>query len=457
MKERHLLDEGLEAAEIRTRVARDHQNECWTSFVNVLRYASKQIPIYRDRYREAGVDIERIDSPDDLGRVPILTKSDVRAHYPTGFIPDGQRIEDLIAAKKISTSASSGTSAGDRLQMVSSVDVRSKQMLAGSLLNVDLTDVINGQQSVLTSMHCADPNVCVREEPSMEKRVRDGVRHLLIPPDDPGAPTREELDRIVDELRRHKPLWLDVNPSYLASVSYAIKDAGIEPPKIRVITCGFEYLSKIHRRLLSEVWGCSVYNRYTASELGNFQILECERGALHVNDKYYYAEIIRSGHRARPGEMGRLIQTTVKETIPLVRYDTGDVFVAGDGKPCACGGVGMTLGAIGGRASDLISTPDGDVRTTHDVDDAVAQVEGVRFYQLRQTATSQYEIKVVTEPSSSAANVRARVGEAIQALLGRGAEIRVDGARRIYPEPSGKFRLCRSDLPAIDRLVVATS
>jgi phenylacetate-CoA ligase len=453
LRARHLLDEGLDEGTLRARIAEAHRAECWEAMRMTLRYAAEKIPIYQKRYAEVAID--QIAKPDDLLRLPLLTKADIRAHYPAGFVPEGRTIEGLIEQNAVSMSASSGTSAGDRLQMISSVDARSKQMIAGGLLNRELADVATQQQSVLTSMHCADPNVCVREEPRMERRIRDGIRHLLIPPDDPSAPTKQELKQIVEELGAHKPLWLDCNPTYLVNVAYALRDAGLPPPKLRVITCGFEFLSKIHRRFLKAFFGCSVYNRYTASELGNFQILECEAGRLHVNDRYYFAELVRGGRHVEVGEMGRLIQTTVKETIPLVRYDTGDLFIAGDDFPCPCGGVSRTLGAIAGRASDLITAPDGSPRTTLRVDDAMSSVEGLRFYQVEQIAPVQYEAKIVVESSQEGARVRERAREALASMLGAGAEVRADIVKRTYPEPSGKFRLCRSRLPALDALITA--
>ena len=57
----------------------------------------------------------------------------------------------------------------------------------------------------------------------------------------------------------------------------------------------------------------------------------------HVNAETLLLEIVdASGQPCRPGEMGRVVITPFFSTAqPLIRYDHGDLAVAGEG--CACG------------------------------------------------------------------------------------------------------------------------
>lgn len=447
----HLLDEGLSTPALRARLRASHRADQWAAMQRTLRLAER-VPIYRQTFAARGFD-PGVPEPAELVRAPCLTKRDIREHYPAGFVPDGLDLDEMIATRRVRLATSSGTSAGDRLQMIFSAEARGLQMAAGTALNEDLHRAAKAPQAVLTSMHCADPDVCVRYQPDMMSRIRDGNRLLLMPPDDPGAPTLAEVRALLAELRSFEVRWLDCNPTYLVNVTFAAIDAGLELPRIGVITCGYELLSGLHRAALSSAWGCEVYNRYTASEVGNFQIIECHRHALHVNDRYFYAEIVRDGRHVAPGEVGRLVQTTLHEMIPLIRYDTGDLVVADEDRDCDCGNLGRVVAAIAGRASDLVAAPDGSPRTTRQIDEALAAVDGVRSYQLAQTATAAYRLKVVAEPGHSATSVRTRAIDAARDALGPDASVRAEGARHIYPEPSGKFRLTGSELPDLDRLI----
>lgn len=451
----HLLDEGLDAAALRSRLRAAHREEQWSAMQRTLQRARTQVPVYRELFASAAPGPE-IAAHADLVRLPYLTKAEIRAHYPDGFIPVGADLDGWLARKEVRLSTSSGTSAGERLQMIFTSEARGLQMAAGTAINDRLSRLARAPQAVLTSMHCADPDVCVRYSPEMSGRIRDGNRLLLMPPEDPGAPTLDEVNRMLDELRAFGVRWLDCNPRYLVNYTFAALDAGLELPRIDAITCGFEFLSAAHRAALREAWGCEVYNRYTASELGNFQIIECHHGTLHVNDRYFYPEVVRAGRHVRPGEVGRLVQTTLREQIPLVRYDTGDLVVAGGERECACGGVGVVVDAIAGRAADLLAATDGSPRTTLDVDRALSEVEGLRTYQIEQTTASAYHLKVIVAPGAEAPGVRARAAEALRSVVGSGADVRVAGARFIYPESSGKFRLTRSGLPQLDRWIPLT-
>ena len=446
----NLLDEGLAPDALRARIRSKHRADQWTVLRDTLRRAGERVPVYRAKFSGVNLDIKE---PSDLLALPYLTKADIREHYPDGLLPDGIDLDSLLQNKELRLSTSSGTSAGDRLQMIFSTEARGLQMAAGAAINGALYPFIDRHQATLTSMHCADPDVCVRHTPDMAGRIRDGNRLLLMPPDDPGAPTLDEVRKVFDELKAFDARWLDCNPSYLTNVTYAALDAGIELPRIEVITCGFEFLTKANRAFLRKAWGCGVYNRYTASELGTFQVLECDRGSLHVNDRYYYPEIVRDGRHVRPGEIGRLVQTTLQETIPLLRYDTGDLFVASEDKQCECGSVNRVIGAVAGRASDLISACDGSPRTTREIDDALSTVEGMRVYQVAQTAATSYRVKVVCDPTADAATVRSAAADALRGTVGANADVRTELARYLYPEPSGKFRIVRSELPGLERLI----
>jgi phenylacetate-CoA ligase len=415
--------------------------ERWRSLRAVLRRAQQEVPFYRRRL--AGIDVERLSRRPELAAVPLLQKAELRSTDPTELVPEGLEVQRAVERREVLISISSGTAAGERLQMLSSAEARGGQQVAGTMLHPALRRVAQAPQVVLTSAHCADPEQCFIRGSTAADRTREG-RLTLLPPEDPGAPRKEEVDQLLAEIRDFGPAWFDCNPTYLAVLTYELVDRGVQPPPVKVVTAGYEYLSRIHRRLFAEVWGATVLSRFTASELGSFQMLECEAGALHVNDRYYFSELWSGDQPARPGEIGRLVQTTLRETIPLIRYDTEDLMIAAPEVRCGCGGLTPRVAAVAGRASDRIRRPDGAWRSTKEIDDALAEVPGLRFYQLRQAGPRAYKLRIVAEPSAEAGRVARDGEEALAAALGAGAEITSQAARRVYPEPSGKFRLVGS-------------
>ena len=71
------------------------------SFRKVLKLASKT-PMYREKYK--GIDLDKI-SLENINELPLLTKQDLRKHFPHGIVPEGF---DIKKAHVVSTSGSTG-------------------------------------------------------------------------------------------------------------------------------------------------------------------------------------------------------------------------------------------------------------------------------------------------------------------------------------------------------------
>jgi phenylacetate-CoA ligase len=88
---------------------------------------------------------------------------------------------------------------------------------------------------------------------------------------------------------------------------------------------------------------------------------ECEaHDGMHVAMETMIVEIVvrEPGGQvrlARPGEPGEIAITDLHNlACPMIRYVTGDVAVAGDGSPCACGRTLARIGPVEGRVTDTL-------------------------------------------------------------------------------------------------------
>src|SRR5574344_1012636 len=68
--------------------------ETFEKFKKALKHAAEDSPFYRDLYRQKGVDIRDIKTPEDIRKLPTTDKSDLRRAYPLGIqaVPD----EDVV-------------------------------------------------------------------------------------------------------------------------------------------------------------------------------------------------------------------------------------------------------------------------------------------------------------------------------------------------------------------------
>ena len=77
----------------------------WQKLRFVLNYVYEQVPFYRDRFDQAGVKPSDIRSVSDMHKIPVLTKTDLRA---AGFEILAKNHNNLSKLKKSTTSGSTG-------------------------------------------------------------------------------------------------------------------------------------------------------------------------------------------------------------------------------------------------------------------------------------------------------------------------------------------------------------
>jgi phenylacetate-coenzyme A ligase PaaK-like adenylate-forming protein len=79
--------------------------------------------------------------------------------------------------------------------------------------------------------------------------------------------------------------------------------------------------------------------------------------------------------------------------MPFLRYDTGDLAIAGNG-PCGCGRQFPCLQSIEGRQRDTVQRKDGCILTSRSVVDHMAQVLPPEAYRLHQETTGRFRLEV---------------------------------------------------------------
>ncbi len=438
-----VLEDGRTHETVRAALKRRWQEDNLRALALTLAVARTAMPLYRDRIPAAirgptaglagSVDLEQ------FFRIPLLSRSDLRRAFPTGFYTDADEFRGLVEAGQVGVVESSGIEGDARLSVFSDFRRRSTSMLHTQFMNRELFPGHELIDADLTSLHHLGL-LCVADLPQMQNRIFDNSLRLL-PPEDITFATPAEVKRTCNELRAHMANWLFVNPTYLAHLTWKALEYGVALPKIRVITTSYEYLSANHRRFLTEAWGCPVNSMYLVTEMPGGLMVECERGNMHVNDRFFYLEALREGVHARPGECGRLVATTLRGSLPLVRYDVGDLILAAEPNSCACQAVHSCLGRLAGHVDDALVLPGDRLLTLAEVDDQVSGVAGIRFYKLIQRAPQQFTLEVVPDPDASFAVVAAAAEGALHDLLGPEVRCEIRRVRVIFPEANGKFRL----------------
>ncbi|MEN6369369.1 MAG: hypothetical protein ABFD77_06685 [Thermotogota bacterium] len=256
---------------------------------------------------------------------------------------------------------------------------------------------------------------------------------------EPRALGNAQIDRLLDRIGRSKAVTLIGYPSILNLLARRRLETGSSAalPLRSAISIG-EVLLPGPRETIEHGFGCPVFERYSAAEVG-YIAHDCENHKLHQNVGSLWIELLSPDSpsiETRTDERRIVITDLFNYGMPFLRYELADRVIPDDGT-CSCGRTSPLLRSVLGRVSDRITLPDGrDIEATG-LGGIFYDLTGIRQFQLVQTAPNRYAIVVVPEPTFGDETRRTILRRA-QALLGNRATVELSLVERIDPLPAGK-------------------
>jgi phenylacetate-CoA ligase len=161
-------------------------------------------------------------------------------------------------------------------------------------------------------------------------------------------------------LERFKPRLVRGHPQSIQHLASLIQEKGLDGWSPIAVTTASEALYDFQRRRIEEAWQVPVLDSYGLREHNVF-IAQCRRGGYHVFPEYGLCEVLDDqGNSVRPGQEGWIVATGLHNYAQvLLRYNTRDRAVAGDGYLCNCGRTLPIVKQIIGRIDDCIYTTEG--------------------------------------------------------------------------------------------------
>ena len=296
------------------------------------------VPLYREKFRETGITAESVRSLDDLRRLPITTKEDLRAAYPAGLLT--RPMEDIVRVH--TSSGTTGTAIAvlhTRNDIAVWADLMARCMHMVGLRPADVFQNASGYGLFTGGLG-----------------IHFGAERLGCCTIPAGAGNTHRQIRLI---RDFGVTGIHIIPSYALYLAEALEHEGIDPAELslRIALIGAEPHTEEVRRRIEEGLGVKAYNSYGLSEMnGPGVAFECEfQDGLHVWEDAFLFEIVdpETLEPVADGEIGELVMTTLaREGMPLLRYRTKDLTRILPGT-CACGRQHRRIDRIAGRADDM--------------------------------------------------------------------------------------------------------
>lgn len=411
-----LRNESLTLADLRARQTQQLRS--------LVQQAQERVPFYRDLYAARGIKTGSVNSLADLQALPIVDKAMLRAAGATTLSLDAP-----AEGVNINTSGSSGEPFRFR------IDRRYDQWRKAQYLRPYLNAGQRLGDKVLRLT--GRPQ---RQLPWFSKLglLREWRIHSAAEP-----------ARIIEAWERVRPAVLQGWPSALRSLANHCIESG-QPlmPAPRLVFTDSELLLPDTRSLLERAFGSSPIDIFGTFESDNIAYQCALRNGYHVAIDSVILEIVRNGKPVALDEGGELVVTVLRNrTTPFIRYNLKDIGRLST-QPCPCGLPFPLLAVVQGRVTDLAVLPDGRQCTPQGIFARMNSLsDTVRHYQLRQTATGDFEFLIVPARDLSALE-RQEIIDAVRPTLGDvSIALRLVGV--IPPDPSGKRRLFISQPPRV--------
>jgi len=418
--------DGLEFAPLQTI-----EQVQWERLHLVLQHAVTHIPYYRDLISGKGVTLDDIRTPDDLAKLPVLSKTDLQQHAAALLAEDPQR----RGAKSNATGGSTGTPV-QFYQDNSYWDwAKAAQRFTESWWGIragDRTAAIWG----------CDRDLALR---TWKERCHQGLQQLRMC--NAFALTEDKLEEFAVMLAGWKPRFVIGYASALevfARFLLARPHLHIRPHAVKSTA---EILTARQREIIQTAFQAPIYNFYGSREVNNMAA-ECpEHSGLHVNSLCRYIEVVDDkGNPVRAGVPGRILVTDLTNFVmPFIRYETGDIGVWSD-KACACGRAFPLLAEILGRKSDFIVAPSGKIIHGEFFTHLFYDIPEVANFQVNQGSLSQLRVDIVLRPGAAAVSL-ANLRQRIENALGAGMTCQIEIVQQLERTASGKHRFTMSSVP----------
>lgn len=381
----------------------------------MLAFAEANVPLYRDKFRKAGVAAADVHSLADLAHFPIVTREEIVAGYPDGILSRAPRPDDVV----FRTSGTSG-----RFMQIA-YDARGNDQLDAVYMRALLATGYRPWHRLAYFWYEHHKQQQLYERLGLFRKT-----YMTVDPD-----PRQQLSA----LRQLRPHFIYHFPSSLNMIARIMEAEGITDLRpIGVISHG-EFMAPEIQQHISRVFGCPVWNQYGAQEFNRLG-WNCSRfEGLHLDADSAVLEVLDGEKPVAVGQEGDLVFTgLLNPLMPLIRYRIGDMgrMLA---KPCSCRR-GLPLFEITeGRRDDVLVMPNGRRIGPRVLAPRIEALHGFSLYRVVHKRPDHIEVLVVKDAHAPADLDRSLIG-VVSSVVGDQVSVVVKQVQDIPLSSRGKLR-----------------
>jgi phenylacetate-CoA ligase len=325
-------------------------------FINIFRYAISKSKFYKSYYEESGIKINDIQSLTDIEKLPILTKEIVRKNYEKILTVPKWKVV------KANTSGTTGTpltvyndySLIRREQAY--IWVRRKKH--GFIFGEPLVSIRGNIKRDRVKLHVHISNTLFLSSYNLNK---------------------ESTKYYYNEILKFRPKAIEGYPSSLYNLCCFFKELNFSL-NIPLCFTSSETLFDFQRKVISEVLGTKIFDRYGCTER-TISLSE------NINNEGYYEE---PGYSFNEYNNDHILTTSlINKSFPLIRYKMDDIVLIEKHENK------LIINSVVGRTDAYIICKDGSIIGR--LDHIFKEVNNIRLAQIIQKRRGEIIINIVPE------------------------------------------------------------
>ena len=306
---------------------------------NTLVNVYENVPFYKKRLDDCGVNPYKFTNLDDVAKIPFTTKDDLRDNYPFGLF--ARPMNDIVRIH-----SSSGTTGNPIVVSYTKNDIA----LWGNLIARDLYGAGVRQNDIIQNSYGYGLF-------TGGLGLHYGAELLgatVIPVS--GGVTERQVKIMTD----YGSTVICCTPSYALYIAEVGSEMGIDFSKmpLKIGIFGAEPWTEEMRKEIESRLFIDAVDIYGLTEIiGPGVSCECaQKKGLHVAEDHFFVEIVdpATGKNLQAGKQGEIVFTSLtKEAMPLIRYRTRDLSRLNDSQ-CVCGRTHSRMRKPMGRTDDML-------------------------------------------------------------------------------------------------------
>ncbi|MBX3043259.1 MAG: phenylacetate--CoA ligase family protein [Ignavibacteriae bacterium] len=353
-----------------------------TQLNRMLIHCYNNVPYYKEIFNNLNIKYDDINTIEDLGKLPVLTKEIVKKN-PNQFIP-----KNLVQFKHKQgrTGGTTGT------PFIFYIDHK-QRIRSIALLYLGLTNA--GYNFGDKILFLGGSSIGGSGSIGIKYFYKYGLNFHKLSSFDM---EERNLKLYYNTLVKEKPLYIRGYASSLYFLADWIDKSNLNNYKFNAVFSMTEKLHDYMREKIENVFQCKVFDQYGLYD-GGLSAYECvKHDGMHIDTQNSIMETVDSNNMENCESEGRVLATSLYNyAYPLIRYETGDIATVTE-ELCSCGRQTKRIKEIVGRSVDILQSPDG--KYIHGwIFSYIFKVhcQGIKQYQVIQEDLFNITIKIIKE------------------------------------------------------------